>query len=148
MSGFRNSGLQVAEYVWDQSVDGGGTGSFDLSGKAGFNTIPDGAVILDVNFLVDTEVDSSGDSVTIDIGNGNDADGYFSSVSESNLGANSVHRAGEVAGALIWDNTNDHYLGVHVSDDSSRKVELTVNSESATQGRIRVFVTYYYPGNE
>lgn len=84
MGAFKNSGIQVQEYVYDFAVDGGGTGEKFLSSKTGYDPLPVGAIVLGVVAHVVTAV--VGSSSTLAWGNDDNAAGYSgTAIAEASL---------------------------------------------------------------
>lgn len=145
MSEFKNDGVHVNEYVYDFAEDGGATGAFDLSGKAGYAPVPVGAIIKAVRAKVVENVTSDG-SATVEWGNGDDADGYSgSAIAVGSLSDNTVRNGWDNDAALLWDGTNYHNLEVNVADADDGKMEMTVNTAALTAGKIIFLVEYYLP---
>jgi len=131
----------VQEYVYDFSVDDGTAEAKTLSDKTGYEPIPVGAIITDIHMYVETAMTSAG-SATIAVGNGDDADGYMAATAMDTWAANAVHRNGELAGALVWDDTNDHLLSVYVADADDGAFKLTIGTAALTAGKLRFYVEY------
>ena len=72
MSYFKNDHVQVAEYEYDFDVDGGATGTFNLSSKANKAALPVGAVVTDHYVVVQTTLAGSGASAKIGTTNDDD----------------------------------------------------------------------------
>ncbi len=139
---FKNAGLHVQEYVWDKAVDGGTytNSPFILSAKPGKAPIPVGALVIDV--IAKTETAVTGASSTYEWGNA-DTDGYSgSAIAVATLTAVGYVKQG--AGALVWDDTNDIRLPYYVADAAAGVFQLTINTASATAGKIRFYVVYLY----
>jgi hypothetical protein len=139
--GFINDGMQVEKYVYDFAVDAGATGEIFLSSKANKDPIPNGSLILDMCLHVETAF-TSGGSATLDVGNDDDPNGYLEAIAVAALGANTVHRAGSVAGQLIWDDTNDHAIGVYVADADDGEVSVTIATAAMTAGKAGIYMLY------
>jgi len=131
----------LQEYVYDFAVDGGAKAAITLSDKSGYDPVPIGAIITDVFWYVETAPLSVG-SATISLGNGDSAAGYFAATGKATLAVNVVMRAGETAGALIWDDTGDHKLAVYVADAADGAIIATIGTEVLTVGKIHVLVEY------
>lgn len=140
MSRFKNDGLQVQEYVYDFSVDGGATGAISLSSKAGYASLPDNAIVKQVTMRVIEAV--TGTSSTVAVGNTTDPDGYFAAIAEATLVADYVHAGGVGAGALIWDDTNDHMIPFLANSANDRDFSITVGTAALTAGKLVFFVEY------
>lgn len=143
--GFKNDGMQVHEYVYDFAVDGGAASAIDLSAKSGALPIPAGAVLKHVTAKVLTSVLSLG-SATVEWGNGNDADGYSgTAIAKATLVAGFVSDEGMGAGALLWDNTNDSNISLHIPDATAGKFLMTINVAALTAGKVVFMCEYLYP---
>lgn len=143
---FKNSGLQVQEYVYDYSVDGGVKDvAILLSDKAGYDPLPIGATVVNVVARVETTVESSG-SATVEWGPGANTDGYSgTAIAKATLVANYAHTAQQGAGAELWDNTNDANLAYAVtSTANTRSFAVLINTENLSAGKIRFYVSYHY----
>ena len=143
---FRNDGLHVQEYVYDFAVDGGATGAIDLSAKAGYAPMPSGAVISKVSLKVITAV--SGTSSTVAVGNTTDPDGYMAAIAEATLVDEYVSSTGVQAGALLWDDTNDHDIPFLVNSDNDAVFSITVGTADLTADKIVFWVEYYMPSED
>lgn len=141
MSFLKNVGLQVAEYVYDFSVDGGATGVIDLSAKAGYAPLPQNAVVFDVHFRVITAV--TGTSSTVAVGCTTDADGFHAAVAEATLVADYVQGVGTGVSALLWDDTNDHRIPFLVNSANDADFQITIGTANLTAGKIAFYVSYY-----
>ena len=133
------------EYLYDFSVDGGATGAIDLSGKAGYPTLPEGAVVQRVFAIVETAV--VGTSSTLAWGNTTDPDGYHVAVAEASLTANSIHNHQDATAALLYDDTNDHEIYYRVSSTAGNQdFSCTIGTANLTAGKVRFVVEGYFPG--
>lgn len=137
--GFINDGYFVQKYVYDFAVDGGATGEIFLSSKANVDPLPNGSIVLDALLHVETAF-TSGGSATLDVGNDDDPDGILVGLAVAALTANSVHRAGSVAGALMWDDTNDHMIGYHVDDVDDGELSVTIGTAAMTAGKAGIYL--------
>lgn len=139
---FKNDGVQYAEFVYDFSEDGGGTGEIVLSDKARKNPIPVGATIRKVTLKVLTAF-ASGGSATLAWGNGDDADGYSgAAIAVASLTAGAVFNGWDNGAALLWDDTNDHAIYQDVADANDGKVSVTIGTAAMTAGKAVVMVEY------
>ena len=138
MSSFRNEGMFVEEYVYDVTGgDSGGTGEVTLYDKANHRVLPLGSIVLD--FVMHVETAFVGATATMDIGDGDDPNGYAEAIAVAALTADSLHRAGSVAGALIWDDTNDHLIGKYVTAAADGQISVTVNTAAFTAGKAHIY---------
>ncbi len=142
---FKNDGVQIEEYVYDFDVDGGAISTISLSAKAGAKSLPLGAMVLDVIVYVETAVAAPG-SLTMDVGNTTNGDGYFEDILEASLAIDLGARPGElVAGALLWNTTEDakRAFPVVVADDADFTIGIVASA--ATVGKVRFGVMYWLP---
>lgn len=122
-------------YEYDFAVDGGDTGNINLRplGQA----LVSGLIIEDVQVFIETAFDDAGNTATVTLGNEDDRDGYlvdFMTLAET---INTPIRAGELAGALLWDDTNDHSISYRVPDAGASVPSITVATEALTQGKAK-----------
>lgn len=144
--GFRNAGVQVQEYLYDFAEDGGATGAIALSSKAGYNPLPQGAIVLNVHLKVITAV--TGTSSTVAVGNTTDADGYMEAIAEATLVDEFVSSAGVQPGALLWDDTNDHLIPFLVNSANDAVFSITVGTANLTAGKLLFMVEYLMPSED
>lgn len=141
MSRFKNDGIQVQEYVYDFAVDGGATGAVSLSSKAGYSSLPDNAIVLEVYARVITAV--VGTSSTLAWGNTTDADGYSgTAIAEASLVADYVTNGQSNGAALLWDDTNDHSIPFLANSANDRDFSVTIGTADLTAGKV-VFMVHY-----
>lgn len=132
------------KYTYDFDRDGGAVGDIDLTGDV--NTLEAGFVVRGISVHVDTTI-TSGGSPTITFGNEDDRDGYLADVvSAMGLTAGSTIREGEVAGDLLWDDTNDHALEYVIPDAGAAVPSLSVGTAALTAGKLVVYIRGYMPG--
>lgn len=145
MSGLRNMGLQVQEYVYDFAVDGGTQGEIFLSSKAGYSPIPNGSIIKAVTMKVVTAFTSAG-SATLAWGNDDDPDGYSgTAIAVASLTDNALFNGWDNAAALLWDDTNDHQIPVAVINTDDGEVSVTIGTADMTAGKCLILVEYLLP---
>lgn len=138
--------MNVQEYVYDFSVDGGAQGSIDVADKA--NVVPVGSVIKSVRAKVLTAC-TSGGSATVEWGNDDDADGYSgSAIAVASLTAGAVFNGYDNGAALLWDDTNDHMIDVNVADAADGAFKVAIGTADLTAGKIVFYVEYYSPKSE
>ena len=147
MSLLKNAGLQVQEYIYDFSVDGGAVGTIDLSAKSGYAPLPTGSIVVDVMAKVDTAV-TTGASGTLAFGNGDDDDGLMAAIGAGSLTANAVFNAAGQDSALLWDGTNDHMTPYYIDDATTGAVQAKIETGALTAGKVRVLVFYVGPGRD
>lgn len=145
---FKNSGVQVQEYVYDFAVDGGAVGTVDLHAKANKSVIPVGGIIKSVTAKVVTACTSAG-AATVAWGNGDDADGYSgTAIAVASLTDNALFNGWDNAAALIWDDTNDHQIPVNVADAADGQLIVTIGTAALTAGKMVFLVEYLLPTEE
>ena len=130
---------KLARFDYDFAVDGGAQGAIAL--RPNIQALEAGMVITDIYVYVETAL-ASGGSHSVTIGN-TDVDGFFADIAALAASDNAMVRVGEVAGALMWDDTNDHMLAYRVSSDVA--LNLTVGTEDLTQGKLQVYVEFFAP---
>lgn len=142
MSGLKNKGVQVQEYIYDFSVDGGAQGEIFLSSKTGYDAIPVGAVIKSVTAKVITAF-TSGGSATLEWGNDDDPNGYSgATVAVAALTQNAVFNGWDNGAALLWDDTNDHPISFSVVNEDDGEFSVTIATADMTAGKAIFFVEY------
>lgn len=121
-------------YEYDFAVDGGAVGAIALR-NLGVNGLTSGLVIEDLQVYVETAL-TSGGSASVTVGNAGDTDGYMVDIFAL-ASLNAVLRAGEVAGALLWDDTNDHQISYRISSTANAAPSITVGTAALTAGKMR-----------
>ena len=144
---FRNSGVHVAQYVYDFDVDGGGSGTgdtFDLAAKAGAPVIPQGAVIKGVCMKVVTAF--AGATSVYSWGTSAAGDGYSgTAIAVASMVDDFVVNGYDLDASLLWDGTNDHPIYIAVNSAADASFEFTIATADATAGKAYFMVEYYYP---
>ncbi len=144
MSLVRNVGRQVQEYIYDFAVDGGTDDTkIDLSAKAGYAPIPQGAIVLNVHAkVIDAVV---GTSSTLIVGNTTDPNGFMEAIAEATLVDEYVTSAGVQAGVLLWDDTNDHLIPFLVNSANDADFQVLIGTADLTAGKVLFLVEYLAP---
>lgn len=126
-------------YEYDFSVDGGAATNINLRplGQA----LEAGLVIKDLVVIVETAFDDAGNTATVTCGNEDDRDGYFVDFMTGAETVNFSQRVGESAGALIWDDTNDHAIAYRIPDAGAAVPSITIGTEPLTQGKAKFLFT-------
>lgn len=128
MSEWKNDDLKVAEYEYDFAVDGGATGTFDLSAKANKADLPVGCIVVGHQVLVQTALAGSGASAKI--GSTNDDDKYLVD--------------GDIPGSgLATSSASAEYISAANESD----VVMTVAGAALSAGKLKVLVNYVYPNS-
>jgi hypothetical protein len=130
---------QLARFDYDFAKQGGALGAIALA--ANIKALAAGMVITDMYIYVEKALTSAG-AHTVTLGN-LDADGFFVDFAALAAADNSVIRAGQLAGALLWDNANDAMLAYRVAADLL--LNLTVGTAALTAGKLQVYVEYFAP---
>jgi hypothetical protein len=140
--GFEKGKLFVNKYEWDFAVDGGAQGVIAFR-NLGANDIAAGCHIKRVWVVANTAVTSAG-TPTLIIGNTTDDDGYFEDIfALVTTSAKLTVAGGEVAGALIWDDTNDHSIEYSPLVANDLDLNLTIGTADATAGKLTVYIEFY-----
>ncbi len=134
----------VLKYTYDFSRDGGATSDIDLTADGG-GSLDAGMVVRGISVVADTTL-TSGGSPTLTFGNEDDRDGYLIDVFSEVTTAGDTVREGEVAGALLWDDTNDHAIEYTVPDTGAAVPSLTIGTAALTAGKLVVYLRVYNPG--
>ena len=127
-------------FEYDFAVDGGAVSAIPL--RALVTPLTAGMFITDMYIHVETALASAG-SPTATLGN-TDVDGFFADIVALVGSDNAVIRVGEVAGALLWDDTNDHLIAYRVGSDLD--LNLDVGTAALTAGKLKVYVEFFAPG--
>jgi hypothetical protein len=130
MSYFKNDNIQVAEYEYDFAVDGGATGTYDLSAKANKADLPVGCIVVGHQVLVNTAFAGSGASAKL--GSTADDDKYMV-----------LTAAGNVATGLETSSATAEYIPAANEAD----VQLKVSGAALTQGKLKVLVSFVNPNS-
>lgn len=127
----------LLRFEYDFDKDGGAIGAIPL--RADVTGLKAGMLITDAYVVVESAI-TSGGTPTMILGNTTDDDGYFADFFASVSGSAAGLRAGEVAGALIWDDTNDHHIlyAPAVADDLD--LNITVGTAALTAGKLSVYL--------
>lgn len=130
-------------YTYDFSRDGGAVSNINLTALGA--SLEAGLVITDLQVFVTEAFDDAEDTATVTCGNEDDRDGYladFMTLAETD---NASVRAGELAGDLLWDNTNDHLESYRIPDAGAAVPSITIGTEALTQGKATfIFKAYRY----
>jgi len=130
----------VLKYTYDFSALGGSTTAGITLTKGNINGVEAGCVIQDALIHVETAL-ASGGSASVTLGPSADADGYFENFFSLVGTADLLVRAGEVAGALLWDDSNDHRIPYMVtSAANTQDVVLTVGAAGLTAGKFHLYL--------
>lgn len=123
-------------YEYDFSVSGGAQGNINMLIKDGVNVLDSTTIITGFTMYVETTL-ASGGSATITLGNSFDRDGYSADFFAA-AAAGTVIRAGEAAGLLLWDDTNDHELMHKPASAAAAVPSITIGTADLTAGKFKV----------
>lgn len=139
--------LHSQVYEWDFAKDGGAVGQIALRPRPG-DAMQEGLIVKEIRIVEKTSV-TSGGTPTITFGPSVDADGYLADVFALLGSAPTVVRSGEVAGALLWDDTNDHEINYRIgSAANTQDLVMDVGTAALTAGAIELHVESYMPIEE
>jgi hypothetical protein len=131
------------EYLYDFAVDGGATGKITLKAcDPNGNALPEGFCVSKAVAVVETAITPTGGTVTF--GPSASVAGYLGDIVSGFNAQNSIVRSGEVAGALLWDDTNDHEIDYRIgSAANTQDVTMSIGTSALTAGKIRFIVEGY-----
>lgn len=129
------------KYEYDFAVSGGAVGSIALVNK-GMNALEAGLVIKDWFISVET-TPASGGSATVTLGHAGDTDGY--AVDFFGAVAGDIINMGDRAGALVWDDTNDHNIYHKLASAANAIPRIEVGTAALTAGKFQVYFTAVRP---
>ena len=129
----------LARFDYDFALQGGAVGVIDL--VPNIVALAAGMVISDIYVYVESAL-TSGGSATVTLGNA-DPDGFLVNIFALAGSANAVIRSGQVAGALVYDDTNDTQLLYRVGADTD--LALTIGTAALTAGKLQVYVEFFAP---
>lgn len=137
----RNEDFKV-KYDYDFSVSGGAVSSITLSSD--INSLGEGVIVKRVMVVTKTALASAG-SPTVTLGNTGDTDGYLADFYALANAAGAVINSSEVAGALIWDDTNDHEVWYPIdSTANNQNLVLTIGTAALTAGKLEIYLECAY----
>ena len=124
--------MHVAKFVYDYEVHGGAVGAVVL--KPEITPLMEGMIVKDVHVITEGVVNAGG---TLTLGVTSDKDGFAQDFTTL-IGTKPVFRAGEVAGDLLFDDTNDHKMLYVVP--ANEELTLDIGTAAVTAGKITVYV--------
>lgn len=123
-------------YEYDFSVSGGAISTIPLVNKRA-NALAAGLVILD--WTINVEAALTGGATTITLGNAGNTSGYSADFfAAATLGA--VINRGDRAGALVWDDTNDHAIYYKIDTAANAVPSVTIGGAAVTAGKFKVYI--------
>lgn len=140
--GFLKGQEIIFKYEYDFAVSGGAVSTINLVEKG--QAMAAGLVIKDFTVYVETAI-TSGGTPTITMGNVADPDGYMIDFFAAATPATAVLNLGDRAGALVWDDTNDHRINYYVSSAANAVPSITIATAALTAGKFQVYFTCIRP---
>ena len=123
-------------YEYDFAVSGGAISTIPLVNKRA-NALAAGLVILD--WTINVEAALTGGATTITLGNAGSTSGYSADFfAAATLGA--VINRGDRAGALVWDDTNDHAIYYKIDTAPNAVPSVTIGGAAVTAGKFKVYI--------
>ena len=123
-------------YEYDFAVSGGAVSSIDLVNE-GMNALESGLVITDIMVAIETTLAGTA-TPTITLGNVGDTDGYMIDFFGAGT-AGAILNRGDRAGALVWDDTNDHPIYYKIDSAANAVPSITIASQALTAGKFKVY---------
>jgi len=126
-------------YEYDFAVSGGAISTIPLICTPHVGNIMDTTLVIrNITVYVETPATSDG-SATVTIGNSVDADGYFIDTFALIGGAaGTTFSSGKVAGALVWDDTNDVALNYKLPSVAGAIPNIVIGTAALTAGKFKV----------
>lgn len=122
-------------YEYDFTVDGGAVGAKTLR-CLNVNPLVSGLVVTEVQALV--EVAFTGTATpTCTLGITGTTSGYMADFFSLASTINTPIRNGDVAGSLVWDDTNDHEVSYRIPNDASAIPLMTIGTQALTAGKAK-----------
>jgi len=129
----------IMKYTYDFARDGGAVSTISLT--ADINALEENIVVEEIQLQVKTGLASAG-TPTVTLGNTGDPDGYFADIWALAQTDNAVINSGSVAGALIYDDTNDHRIHYRIdSTANNQDLVMDIGTAALTAGKIEVLMT-------
>lgn len=140
--GFQKGVEHTFKYEYDFAVSGGAVSEIALVNK-GMNALASGLVIKE--FLISVETTLAGTATpTITLGNAGDPDGYAIDFYGAAT-AGSIINVGDRAGALLWDDTNDHNIFYKIDSTANAIPTITIGTQALTAGKFQVYFKCFKP---
>jgi len=144
--GLAKGSMAMLAYEYDFAREGGAVGQIVLlpaveEGKS--SPMEEDYIVTGWSLKVESAI-TSGGTPTITLGDGSDFDGYAADVFALVGSDNDVVNSGAVAGALIWDDTNDHAIHHRVGSTSANaQLTMDVGTATITAGKLKVYMMGY-----
>jgi hypothetical protein len=127
---------QLLAYEYDFAADAGAIGAIAMRQLSGQNA--SGMIVTKAYVVVETAL-ASGGTPTITFGNVTDPDGYMADV-WAELSTKQCVQSGEVLGALIWDDTNDHDIAYRPTTADDLATQMTIGTAALTAGKLYLYL--------
>jgi hypothetical protein len=143
--GYPKNEEQELLFEYDFAKDGGAVGNISL--RPLVNGLKEGCIVRGLEVRTKTAL-ASGGSPTLTLGNTSDADGYMADFYSLASSADSVVNSSAVAGALVWDDTNDHPIHYRIGSAANvQDLVIAVGTAALTAGKLEVLVKFSSDGN-
>lgn len=130
------------KYDYDFAEQGGAVSTISLA--ADVNGLEENVIVKEVMVMVKTGL-ASGGTPTVTLGNTGDADGYMADIWALAQTDNAIINSGSVAGALIWDDTNDHAIHYRIdSTANNQDLVLDIGTAALTAGKLEIYLRCGY----
>lgn len=142
--GFQKNVPLTFEYEYDFAVDGGSTSAAIALRNVTGNAMAAGLVITNWDMSITTALDGTA-TPTVVMGNSVDPDGYAIDFFGDATPAGATLNRGDRAGALVWDDTNDHPIDYLIPSAAAAIPKITIATQALTAGKFKVVFTAYRP---
>jgi hypothetical protein len=133
----------ITRYDYDYAVSGGAISNIDLVWANG-EPIVSGHIIKEWMIVVETTLAGSA-TPTVTMGHAGDRDGYaIDFYADASAGA--VINMGDRAGALVWDDTNDHNIFHKIASSSNATPSISIGTQALTAGKFSVYFKHVRAG--
>ena len=130
------------KYEYDFAVSGGAVSEIALINQ-GMNALESGLVIKDILVYFETTLAGTA-TPTVTLGNAGDPDGYMVDFFGAGTAA-AVINSGDRAGALVWDDTNDHAIYYKIDSAANAIPTITIGTQALTAGKFQVYFKCFKP---
>ena len=121
-------------YEYDFAIDGGSIGAKTLR-CLNVNPLVAGLVIEEVQVFIETTFAGTA-TPTCTLGITGTTAGFMADFFGV-AAANTPLRNGELAGSLVWDDTNDHEISYRIPNDASAIPLMTIATQALTAGKAK-----------
>lgn len=135
--GFQKYVPHTFVYEYDFARSGGAQGNINLT-CLGNNALAADMIIKDWTINIETAI--AGVGATITMGNSLDRDGYAVDFAAAATDGATINQ-GDRAGALVWDDTNDHPISYKLPTSAASVPSVTIGTADLTAGKFKVIFT-------